>query len=109
MSSNELPVHSLDEARMNRAAWAESNPQHADLPIDPIEELIASPERSTVIALALSAFISGLLLFSAGIGVAAAAAVLLKQSWTAHPFHEQITSDANGSSHAVGKSPSPHL
>src|SRR5436309_1420686 len=50
MSSNELPVHSLDEARMNRAAWAESNLQRADLPIDPVEEVIASPERSTMLA-----------------------------------------------------------
>jgi hypothetical protein len=62
MSSNELPVLSLDEARMNRAAWAESNLQTLDLSIDPIEQLLAPAEgdhlihaspRSTVIALAL--------------------------------------------------------
>jgi hypothetical protein len=84
MSSNDLPVHSLDEARMNRAAWARSNLQAAHL-VDPIEELIASPERSTAIGLALSAFISGLFLLSVGIGFAAAAAALLKESWTTLP------------------------
>ena len=101
MSSNELPVHSLDEARMNRAAWAESNLQPADLPIDPIEELIASVEppiqaspRSTVTALALSAVITGLLLLSAGIVVGQAAAVRMKQSWSAlpYPFNHEATS-----------------
>jgi hypothetical protein len=43
MSSNELPVLSLDEARMNRAVWAD-NRQNAGLPIDPIEQLLASLE-----------------------------------------------------------------
>jgi hypothetical protein len=87
VSNNELPVLSLDEARMNRAAWAESNLRTVDFPIDPIEQLIASPERvvqtsprSAVIALALSVSVAGLLLLSAGIGVAQASAVLLKQS-----------------------------
>jgi hypothetical protein len=84
VSNNELPVLSLDEARMNRAAYLRT----VDFPIDPIEQLIASPERvvqksprSTVIALALSVSVAGLLLLSAGIGVAQASAVLLKQSF----------------------------
>jgi hypothetical protein len=83
VSNNELPVLSLDEARMNRAA----NLRTVDFPIDPIEQLIASPERvvqtsprSAVITLALSVSVAGLLLLSAGIGVAQASAVLLKQS-----------------------------
>ena len=83
MSNNELPVLSLDEARMNRAAYLRT----VDFPIDPIEQLIASPERvvqtsprSAVIALTLSVSVAGLLLLSAGIGVAQASAVLLKQS-----------------------------
>jgi hypothetical protein len=83
VSNNELPVLSLDEARMNRAA----NLRTVVFPIDPIEQLIASPgrvvqtsPRSAVIALTLSVSVAGLLLLSAGIGVAQASAVLLKQS-----------------------------
>jgi hypothetical protein len=45
VSSNELPVLSLEEARMNRATWAERNlVKTVGLPIDPIEQLLASPD-----------------------------------------------------------------
>ncbi|HEV7445615.1 MAG TPA: hypothetical protein VGO18_23780 [Steroidobacteraceae bacterium] len=73
---SELPVQSLDEARMKRAAWAESNQRTVETSsLNPLIE--DGPRSLAAIELAIFAVVGFMTLFAV-IGVGWAATILMK-------------------------------